>query len=108
MSDQTTAMCHGGRERALLREPEVAERDDGVAVAPGGDVFLVEQVADAALVPAALRDPVDGPRLALVARGRDEDVWILRFRADEAEPERCVVRVSGVVERNLRVAGRLI
>ena len=60
-----------------MTEPEVAERDDRVAVAPGRDVLLVQQVADAAEVAAAGGDAAV-PGLAAVARVRDEDIRVQR------------------------------
>src|SRR5207248_1001865 len=96
-------------ERAFLREPEIAERDDGVAGAPRRDVFLVEEIADAAEVAAARGDANRCPRPAAVAGVRNENVGIQRVvRSDEPEAERRIVRTTGGVECDRRIAGRLI
>ena len=96
-------------ERAFLTQAEVAPGDDGVAVAPRSDVFLVEQIADAALVPAAAGDPNGGPCLAAVARVGHDDVGVEGVRrADESESQSGVVGVSTGVEREGGVARALV
>src|SRR4029079_11237799 len=96
-------------EAPLLSEPEVAVCDDRVAVPPCRDVLLVEQVADAAGIPAAGGDRDYLPGLPAVARVRDEDVRVRRVHgADEPETERAVVRVSARVECERRIARALV
>src|SRR5207249_9606361 len=63
----------GADERAFLSQSKVAKGDDRVAVAPGGDVFLVEKIADAAEVAAAGGDANRCPRPAAVAGVRSEE-----------------------------------
>ena len=99
----------GADERAFLSQSKVAKGDDRVAVAPGGDVFLVEKIADAAEVAAAGGDANRCPRPAAVAGVGHEHVGVLRVgRPDESEAERRVVRVPGRVERDGRIARGLI
>src|SRR5215472_17919974 len=96
-------------EAALLAELEVAVRDNRVAVAPGGDVLLVEQVADARGHPASSLNANYVPRLAPVAGVRDKDVRVLNVGGtNETEAQRAVVGVAGGVESQGGVAGRLI
>src|SRR5205823_142237 len=99
--------------RALRTLREVRPRDDRVAVAPRGDVLLVERRFRRAEERArALRDARrNRPGPPLVGRMRDEDVGVdlgRRLSLWEAEPERRVVRAAVGVEGEARITGRVV